>query len=130
MKKENNTITFIIVSGILTLIVFTYVLTFNIINNNQSKSYYIKVEDEMSAKIESLNIIDNKLYIETSNDAVSCCVKTTKSTPTESNLCWKEINNNKAIVNIYHNKQYYVWIKDSNGNISNPMSINPKHQEN
>lgn len=122
--KKNNISTFIIVSGILVLIVFTFVLVLNLLPNHESNSYFVKVGDEMSAKIESLDISDNRLNITTSGDTKEYCVKSTKSTPDSNNICWKSINNNTASISIYKYKKYYVWIKDYSGNISSPMSIN------
>ena len=123
--KNNNQTTFILLSGILILGIFTYVSIKNILpKNDESDSYYVKVEEEMSAKIESLNIENNKLKIVTSGDALEYCVKSTKSRPSENAICWKEIKNNNATISIYQNKKYYVWIKDTNGYISLPMSIN------
>ena len=124
--KKNNMSTFIIVSGILVLSVFTFILVINLLPNYESNSYYVKVGDEMSAKIEALDIKDNKLNITTSGDAKEYCVKSTKSTPDSNNICWKSINNNTASISIYKYKKYYVWIKDFSGNISSPMSINTK----
>ena len=130
MKKNNvgnNKMTsFIIVTGLLVLVVFTAVLTINLSPNYESNSYYVKVGDEMSAKIEALDIKNNKLNITTSGDAKEYCVKSTKSTPDSGNICWKKIENDTASISIYKNKKYYVWIKDENGNISSPMSINTK----
>ena len=122
--KNNNITTFIIVAGSIVLSVFTLVLIVNIVPNLESNSYYVKVEDEMSAKIESLYFKGNKLNIETSGDTLEYCVKSTKSTPDVNSICFKKIKNNRAVVSVYNFKKYYVWIKDSSGNISNPMSIN------
>ena len=124
--KKNNMSTFIIVSGIFVLIIFIIILVINFLSNYESNSYYVKVGDEMSAKIESLYIKDNKLNITTSGDAVEYCVKSTKSTPDSSNICWKSISDNTATISIYKYKKYYVWIKDYSGNISSPMNINTK----
>ncbi len=127
MKKNNKeATTFIILAGIVILCVFAVVVAINIIPNNESDSYYVKVEDEMAAKIESLEIKDNKLKITMSGDAVSYCVKSTRSTPSENAICWKDVENNMATISIYQYKKYYVWVKDTNGNISIPMSINTK----
>ena len=126
MKKNNNITSFIIITGILVLVIFTGVLTINLLPNYESNSYYVKVGEEMSAKIDSLDIKNNKLYITTLGDSKEYCVKSTRTTPDSNNLCWKEINNNTASISIYKNKKYYVWIKDTNGNISSPMSINTK----
>ena len=83
----------------------------------------------MSAKVEALDIKGGTLNITTSGDAVEYCVKLTKSTPELNNICWKKIENNTAALSIYRYKKYYVWIKDTNGSISSPMSINTKDNE-
>ena len=126
MKKNNNMTSFIIATGIIVLLVFTVVLGINILPNYESNSYYVKVGDEMSAKIEALDIKDNKLNITTSGDAIYYCVKSTRSTPESNNICWKKIENNTASISVYKYKKYYVWIKDTNNSISSPMSINIK----
>ena len=125
--KNNNSTTFIIVSGIFILCVFAFVVAYNILpNNKESNSYYVKVGDDMSAKIETVEIRDGKLYITTSGDPIEYCVKSTKSKPDSKNLCWKKVENNTASLSIYRHKKYYVWIKDTYGSISSPMSINTK----
>lgn len=126
MKKNNNMTSFIIVTGIIILLVFTAVLGINLLPNYESNSYYVKVNDEMSAKIEALDIKGSKLIITTSGDTIEYCVKSTRSTPESQNICWKKIDNNTASISIYKYKKYYVWIKDTSGNISSPMSINTK----
>jgi hypothetical protein len=122
--KNNNLTTFIIVAGSIVLSVFTLVLIVNIVPNLESNSYYVKVGDEMGAKIEALDFKGSKLNITTSGDAMEYCVKSTRSTPDVNSICWKNIEKNKAVVSVYNFKKYFVWIKDTNGNISNPMSIN------
>ena len=126
MERTKST-SFIVIIGIIVLLVFIGVAVFNILpNNKESNSYYVKVNDDMSAKIEGLDIDGNNLNITTSGDAKEYCVKSTKSTPEKNNICWKKINDNTATISIYKYKKYYVWIKDANGNISSPMSINTK----
>lgn len=124
MDKNNKITSFIIVMGIIVISVFAIVLAINLLPNYESNSYYVKVEDEMSAKIEALFIDNNRLNIITSGDAYEFCAKSTRTTPDFNNMCWKKINNNTASISIYKYKKYYVWIKDNNGNISSPMSIN------
>ena len=121
---DNSKTSFIVITGIIILLVLGAVIGYNLITNYESNSYYVKVEDEMSAKIEALNIDNNRLIITTSGDAEQYCVKSTRSTPDANNICWKKINNNQASISIYKYKKYYIWIKDSNGYISIPMSIN------
>lgn len=125
--KSNKQTTFIIIAGVLILIVFTSVATYNLIpKNKESDSYYVKVNDNMDAKIEGMEINNNVLSIKTSGDALKYCVKSTVSTPQENSLCWKNIENNEASISIYHNKKYYVWIMDSKNEISSPLSINTR----
>lgn len=126
MEKNNKTTSFIIVAGIIVVTIFACVLGINLSPNYESNSYYVKVGDEMSAKIEALNIDNDKLTITTSGDAIEYCVKSTRSTPDANNICWKKINNNTASISIYKYKKYYVWIKDEKGNVSIPMSINTR----
>ena len=127
INKDDNQITFIIVVGIIILCVFSFICASSLLPiNNESDSYFVKLEDDMNAKIESLDIENNKLKITMSGDTVSYCVKSTKSNPSANSLCWKKVDNNVATISIYQYKKYYVWIKDANGNISIPMSINTK----
>lgn len=128
--KNNNSTSFIVFAGVIVLCVFTVVAAINLLpRNNESNSYYVKVGDEMSAKIEALDIKNNKLNITTSGDAKEYCVKSTKSTPDSNNICWKKIENNTASISIYQYKKYYIWIKDTNNKISSPMSINTRDKE-
>lgn len=127
--KENNELTFIITAGIFILVIFSSIIIYNMLpKNNENNSYYVKVNEEMSAKIEAIEINNNKLSIKTSGDAISYCIKSTKSTPTNNSICWKKINNSSASIFIYNYKKYYVWIKDTKGQISSPMSINTKSE--
>lgn len=128
--KNNNSTSFIVFAGVIVLCVFTVVAAINLLpRNNESNSYYVKVGDEMSAKIEALDIKNNKLNITTSGDATEYCVKSTKSTPDSNNICWKKIANNTASISIYQYKKYYIWIKDTNNKVSSPMSINTRDKE-
>lgn len=123
--KNNKMSTFIIVCGILVLVVFSFVIAINLLPNNVfSDSFYVKVEDDMSAKIESLDMNNNVLTITTSGDALKYCVKSTKSTPKDNSICWKDIKDNTAKISVYSNEKYYIWIQDKDKNISSPMSIN------
>lgn len=122
--KKNNTTSFIIVAGVIVLSVFAIVIAINLLPNRESNSYYVKVGDEMSAKIETVNIIDGKLIITTSGDPIEYCVKSTKSVPTINAICWNKVINNTASISIFQGKTYYVWIKDEQSNISNYLTVN------
>lgn len=123
MKKNNKT-SFIIIAGIIILIVFATVLLLNLLPNYESNSYFVKVGDEMSAKIETVNIENGKLIITTSGDPIEYCVKSTRTVPTDNALCWNKVENNIASISIFSYKKYYIWVKDGNGNISNYLTIN------
>ena len=126
-KKKNNgikTSSFIIAAGIIVLIVFAFVTVINLLPNYESNSYYVKVDKEISAKIESINIEDGKLLITTSGDPIEYCVKSTRTQPNKNALCWNKVENNKASISIFQHKKYYIWIKDEEGNISNYLSVN------
>lgn len=129
--KNNNFTSFIVFGGVVILCVFTIVAIINLLpRNNESNSYYVKIDDEINAKIETLDIENNKLIIMTSGDAMEFCVKSTKSTPSSNNICWKKIENNIGSISIYQQKKYYIWIKDTNNKISSPMSINTRDKKN
>lgn len=122
--KNNSKTTFIIVAGVMVLAVFTAVLSINLLPNYESNSYFVKIGDKMSAKIESVNIENGKLIITTSGDPIEYCVKSTRTAPTSNALCWNKVENNSAIISVFQSKKYYVWIKDSAGNISNYLTVN------
>lgn len=124
--KKNNLTTFIAISGLVIFTVFVTVAVINLMPNHESNSFYVKVNDKMDAKVEGLEIKEGKLIIETSGDAIQVCVKSTVSTPTLNSLCWNNIENNKMEVAIFEHKKYYVWLKDTNNNVSSPLSINTK----
>ena len=85
--NKNNQSTFILTAGLIVLIILTVVSVYNILpRNKESNSFYVKVEDDMSAKIESIESKNGKLDITTSGDAKEFCVKPTKSTPDINNI--------------------------------------------
>ncbi len=127
---KNNTMTsFIIISGIIVLGIFIVVAVINVMPNYESDSYYVKVENDMDAKIEDFLIQDGKLTITTSGDAKEYCVKSTRTRPTSNSLCWNDIKDNVATISIFEHKKYYIWIKDEEGNISNYLSVNSREKE-
>ena len=124
MKNTNNMTSFIITAGVVVLIIFTGVVYFNMIPGKESASYYVSIQDDLSDKIKSFDITGNELNIETTIDNIEYCVKTTKSTPDDKNLCWNKIKDNKGTMKIMLHRTYYVWIKDEGGNISDYLTIN------
>ena len=124
MKKEHDITPFIITSGLFILVVFTSIITLNLLPNHESDSYYAKTDKDLNIKVESFSIKDGKLVFTTSGNPKSFCLKTTRSIPEKDSLCFKKMSNNKAEINILINKKYYLWLQDENGNISNYEVIN------
>ena len=122
-NNDTNSSTFIIIAGLFVLFVFTTVTAINLMPY-ESNSYFAKDDKDMTAKIEEITIKEDKLFIKTSGNSVEYCVKTTRSRPNSNALCWNDLNDNEASTSIIKNKKYYVWIKDSDGMISNYKSIN------
>lgn len=124
--KNNSSNVFIVIAGFFIVFVFGVVLKNNLDPNYESNSYYVKTEEMANAKIETISLNDDKLFINTSGDASSVCIKTTKSKPDLNNICWKNVENGGVEVSVYKNKTYYIWVKDSKGLLSQPKSINTK----
>lgn len=122
--KKNNTISFIIVASVAILIVFTGVIYVNLLPNKESDSYYVKIHEELTNKIKSFDITNNILSIKTIGDNLEYCVKTTKTTPKENNVCWVKIEDGEGHMNILAHRTYYIFIKDEGGNISSYLTVN------
>jgi len=121
MKKDNSIIIFALF-GTLILSVFSATVYKNLYPKSSPQTensgvHKIKVLDEETAYIENIEISENKITIKTLGPAEEFCIKTTKSTPSLNNLCWKKIEDNTGSISIYQNKKYYIWIKDSNNKI-------------
>ena len=112
---------FLIISGAVILGFFTAVVVLNILPNYQNNYGSL-----MDAKITNVTYNDGKITIETTGDAESFCIKSTKSRPNAQNICWQDIENNTATISVFPYKRYYVWIKDSSGNISDYVVIKGK----
>ena len=122
MKKNFET-SYIIILGVLVLTIFTAIVYVNYNNSNQSNAYYGKI-DNTKEFIEQISFDDTTLTIKTIDEAWKYCIKTTRTTPSLGNLCWKELYNNEGRMNIYKNKKYYIWIMDENQNISSYKEVN------
>ena len=122
--KENKGTTFIIIGGMIVLGLFVLVAVINLLPNYESNSYYVRVGDTMSAKIESVNIKNGTLILHTSGDPIEYCVKATRTSPSVNAVCWNKVENNSASISVFKNRKYYIWIKDEQGNISDFLSVN------
>lgn len=125
--KELNKKTTLYILGTLIISIFTFISVSNLLNfQKESNNYYIKLNDKIEEKIEIIEVNNNKLIIKTNDDRISYCAKTTKSTPTLNSICWKNVSNNEAVVNLFTYKQYYLWLKYDK-EISNQIVIPTKN---
>lgn len=115
---KSNSSTFIIVSGVTVLSVFSFIIAKNILPNNDNDKFYAKPNEEMIARIDKVEKENDKLIITTINSPTEYCLKTTKSIPENNSLCWNKIEDNKIEVSYFKYKKYYIWIKDDEGRIS------------
>lgn len=120
---KNNNSTFIIISGVIILSVFSLITAKNILPDNNNDKFYAKPNEEMTSKIEKVEKENDKIVLTTIGSPNEYCLKTTKSTPESNSLCWNKIENNKIEVPYFKYKKYYVWIKDNEGRISNGTII-------
>lgn len=126
--KNNKATAFITAGGLIILGVFSIVCTMNLIPQGiMSDSYYAKLEEDMTSKIESITIDTGTLVVVTSGNADSVCVKATKSVPTNNSVCWKKVSDDKIQISVFEEKVYYVWLKDSEGNVSASREIKPNN---
>lgn len=119
MKGE----TFIITTGLIILILFSYISTFSILSKNSSNSYFSKDDNKINATIKEIEFSKGVLKLYTDND-VMVCVKQTKSTPTTSSLCWKEVKNGDVNFSVYEGKTYFIWLKDKDNYINDSIKYN------
>ena len=119
MKGE----TFIITTGLIIVILFSYISTFSILSKNSSNSYFSKDDNKINATIKEIEFSKGVLKLYTDND-VMVCVKQTKSTPKTSSLCWKEVKNGDVNFSVYEGKTYFIWLKDKDNHISDSIKYN------
>lgn len=109
----------IIILGTIVLIIFT-IVSINILltSHTETTPYYARTDDNVNANIETIDYENNRLVIRTSGEASAICIKSTRSTPDTNSLCFKSIKDNKLITSIYTYKEYYIWLKDNEGNMT------------
>ena len=115
---KNNSSTFIAVSGVIILSIFSFIIAKNILPGNDNDKFYAKPNEDMIARIDKIEKENDKLIITTIGNPTEYCLKTTKSIPENNSLCWNKIENNIVEVPYFKYKKYYVWIKDTEGRIS------------
>ena len=113
---NNDNKSFLIITGLIILSIFIYISIINIFPNNSSDKYYSKNNNYFTnSKITYKN---GKLNIYSSEKNISVCIKQTKSTPTINSICWKPMDNNYIEISAFSNKEYYIWQKNINNDIS------------
>ena len=117
---KNKNIWWVTLGGMIVILIFIFVVIKNVPNTN---SFNANIDDTVSSKIKSLDMLDNKAILYTTDDITNYCAKTTVSTPSAKSLCWRSLDNNKAEINIYFYKKYYIWIMDDDNNILGPISL-------
>lgn len=122
MKKNNNT--FIALSGITILCIFSIITAKNILPDSDNNHYYAKPNENMTAKVEEITKENSKLVIKVSGSPTEYCLKTTKSTPSNNSFCWNKIEEEKIEVSYFEYKKYYLWIKDKEDRISERIVVN------
>lgn len=120
--KNNNS--FIVIGGIFILCIFSAVVAKNLLPDNNNNQYYAKPNENMTAKVEEITKENNKLIIKLSGNTKEYCLKTTKTTPSNTSLCWNKIDNNIIEVSYLEYKKYYLWIKDKEDKISERIVVN------
>lgn len=124
MNSTKST-SYILILGMIILGVFTYVAAINIFDDDASSNpFFSKTAKEVNAYIDNTQVVDNKLLITTRGDAQELCIKTTKTEPSVNALCWIKVDGNMVKTSIYSYKTYYIWLKDSNNNISEVVKYN------
>ena len=122
---KNKITSQIIVMGVFIFCLFIYIVTVNIIDNSNSSNNFFSKGKDVDARIENFYLSKDKLIVEVSGNAKAVCIKSTRSNPTSSSICWKDVNNNIVTTNIFDYKRYYIWIKDINDNISDSVVYSP-----
>lgn len=115
--KNNNIATFIIISSIIILTVFTSVCSYEFLQKSETDPYYSQVITGKEAQIISIENKETSLVIKTKN-AVKICVKSTVSKPKVDSMCWKKIENDIHEENIIKQKKYYVWVMNEENEIT------------
>lgn len=138
MSNSKNNISFIKIIGSFIIVIFFFILAINILPIKENNNYNIglttnsvisnqvinsNIEKINNTKITSLSIENKKLKIVVDDGISEYCIKTTKTTPSINNICWKKFDNNVAYTAIYTYKIYYIWTKDNKGNISNFIGV-------
>ena len=137
--KPHDEIILLTMSSIV-LGVFTFIISINLMpnhnfginqllgmaGNRSDERHTFNVNDRndpLQAHILEINLTDTNLEIKVSEEIISYCIKTTRSTPGKRSLCWSNTNHNIIKTPILRGRTYYIWIKDTNNFISTPRSV-------
>lgn len=115
MKIRSKILLIFVIAFVLGGFVVTITYEFLDINFNE-KTYYAK-SDNLDGSIDKISI-DNYINIDLSGNISNYCMKTTRTKPKNSSLCWAKVNSNNLKLSYIKGKVYYIWIMDDDGNIS------------
>lgn len=117
--KESNIKTFFLIIFLMVLFVLVYVSTRNILDSKKNETSYATIATEVDKKITNIEKNNDSVEFNLNNDVHYYCVKSTKTTPTVSSLCWTKTNLKSVNIGLIIGKKYYLWIMDDDKNISN-----------
>lgn len=115
MKIRSKILLISVIAFVLGGFVVTITYEFLDVNFNE-KTYYAK-SDNIDGSIDKISI-DNHINIDLSGNISNYCMKTTRTKPNGSSLCWTRVSSNNLKLSYIKGKVYYIWIMDNDGNIS------------
>lgn len=115
MKIKSKIFLIFVIAFVLGGFVVTITYEFLDVNFNE-KTYYAK-SDNINGSIDKISV-DDYININLSGNILNYCMKTTRTKPTNSSLCWTKVDSNSLKLNYIKGKVYYIWIMDNEGNIS------------
>ena len=91
--------------------------SFKLFYDKKNDGYYATAVRDVDKMISDIKPILNKLDIDAN------CLKSTKSDPKETSICFKKIEDNHVEEKLIVSKHYYLWIMDDKGDISKMITL-------
>lgn len=109
-----------IITAILILGVFI-AGSFKLFYDKKNDGYYATAVRDVDKMISDIKLDGNVLTFNSS--ASYYCLKSTKSDPKETSICFKKIEDNHVEEKLIVSKHYYLWIMDDKGDISKMITL-------
>lgn len=109
-----------IIAGVFILGVFI-AGSFKLFYDKKNDGYYATAVRDVDKMISDIKLEDNVLTF--NSRASYYCLKSTKSSPKETSICFKKIEDNHVEEKVIVSKHYYLWIMDDKGNISKMITL-------